>query len=114
MIVYAIRHKPTKEFMPARMNKSGQGWSHWTPGDAEDPPYDSNPRVFYNPHSARNALTMWLQGKWERNSGTSYDWEGTPDSYDHMRVNAPTVPRLRAEMEIVTFSLQEVPAPAIS
>ena len=51
--------------------------------------------------SARNALTMWLQGTWERHQGTSVDFEGAPDGYDDMKPNKPPVERRREDMEIV-------------
>lgn len=107
-IVYAIRHKPSLEWMPARMNKSGAGWSYWTPGNADDKPFDANPRLFYTLQSARNALTMWLQGEWKReqgNDGGSYF--NPPEYYDEMTVNASPIPRVRADMEIVPFICYE-------
>lgn len=108
MIVYAIRHKPCREWMPARMNKSGAGWSYWTPGSTDDKPFDAHPRLFFTLQSARNALTMWLQGVWKRdqgNDGGSYF--NPPEYYDEMTVNAPPTPRVRANMEIVWFDLLE-------
>lgn len=106
MIVYAIRHKPTREWMPCRMNKSGQGQSHWTPGSTDDKPHDANPRLFYKLQSARNALTMWLQGTWTREQGTSWYHDG-PEDFDNLTANAPAVPRVREDMEIVPFTLFE-------
>lgn len=106
--VFAIRHIPTQEFMPCRMNKGHTGWSYWSPGNRGDPPYDRNPRLFFSRKSATNALTMWLQGVWKRDQGTSHDWEGIPDGYDELTSNTPPIPRNREEMEIVEFKLMEL------
>jgi hypothetical protein len=105
MKVFAIRHKPTGEWMPHRLNRTPGGWSHWIPGDELDKPHDANPRLFFTLQSARNALTMWLQGKWKRDQGTSYSFDG-PEGYDEMTVNAPPVPRTRGDMEIVELELR--------
>lgn len=107
--VYAIRHNPTGEYMPCLMHRSGRGgWSFWNPGpvlDTYGEPHDKNPRIFFTKISARNALTMWLQGEWHRKQGVFVDWEGTPDGYDKMTVDAPSRPRVREDMEIVVLML---------
>ncbi len=106
MKVFAIKHKPSGEWMPHRMNRAPGGWSHWTPGAAEDKPHDMNPRLFFTLQSARNALTMWLQGKWERHQGTNHSYFDGPEDYDNMIVNTPSVPRCRGDMEIVELELR--------
>jgi len=114
LIVYAIRHKPTQQFMPTRLNRSPGGWSHWSPGYVhpeygEDKPHDPNPRLFFTPIAARNALAMWLQGCWYRSQGTSNGsyWD-PPEPYDEMTVELPPAPRRREDMEIVRFTLEEL------
>lgn len=104
--VFAIRHKPTGVFMPARINKAYGGWSHWDPTNGEEV-HDANPRIFYTLRSAQNALTAWLMGTHIRERGMHYDWEGIPDGYDNHIVNAPATPRHRGDMEIVNFTLKE-------
>lgn len=104
--VFAIRHKPTGKWMPARLNKSPGGWSYWEP-TSDDEAHDANPRIFYTLRSAQNALTAWLMGEHSRKQGVSVDWEGIPDGYDDHIVNAPPIPRRRDDMEIVGFSLIE-------
>jgi len=114
MKVFAIRHKPTGEFMPHRMYRTRErGWSHWVPGPEADGwaganGYDKNPRLFFTLQSARNALTAWLQGPWKATVETDGDWE--TGYYDVPGTPAPTsppAPRHRADMEIVTFTLSE-------
>jgi hypothetical protein len=103
---YAIRHIPSGKWMPARLNSSSGGWSHWEP-TTDEKPYDSLPRLFATLRSAQNALSAWLNGKHYRRQGTYYDWEGIPDSYDELTVEAPEVSRVRSEMEIVPMLLKE-------
>lgn len=38
----------------------------------------------------------------------SYDWMGAPDESDGIVIDAPPIPRVRSEMEIVEFVLREV------
>lgn len=104
--VFAIRHKPTGKWMPARVNATAGGWSYWNP-TSDDVVRDGNPRVFFTLRSAQNALTAWLMGEHSRKQGVHVDWEGIPDGYDDHVVNAPRAPRHRGEMEIVSFTLKE-------
>ena len=110
MNVYAIRHKPTGSWMPARMFRtSGKGWSYWAPADpSSDKPYNKNPRIFYTLQSARNALTAWLQGEWVRGTVREGDWETGYYEVDAEPIpNNPPVERKRDDMEIVIFHLEE-------
>jgi hypothetical protein len=97
--------------MPHRMFRTqGSGWSYWIPGPAPEgwagcDGHDKNPRLFYSLRSAQNALTMWLQGVWKRDQGTTTDWEGIPDGYDDMKVNEPPIKRKREDMEVVELEL---------
>lgn len=100
--VYAIRHKPTGLCMPALPHG---GYTYWNP--LRDDHTLLRPRLMFTLKSAQNALSAWLQGCWKREQGTSYDWEGTPDCYDEMLVNAPPAPRRREDMEIVVLKLEE-------
>lgn len=104
MEVFAIRHKPTQAWMPARMFKGSRGWSYWTPADTDA--YDKNPRIFFTKRSAQNALTAWMQGEWEQGLVQDGDWEtgyymvdGDPEP------KKPKVERKREDMEIVTLTL---------
>lgn len=109
--VFAIRHIPTGEYMPNKMSRAGAGgWSSWIPGPVLDgyggcDGYDKNPRIFFSLRSARNALTAWLMGVHSRSTGiTDQGWD-TEDHYDEHIIEAPPVPRVRAEMEIVPLQL---------
>lgn len=118
MIVYAIKHIPTGNLMPARMFRvQGIGWSWWEPTETRPGylPYDANPRLFFTRASAANALGQWLRGplnKQEINMGStdcSAPW--SPDEY---RTEVCAVgpefldthpPRRREDMEIMEFIL---------
>jgi hypothetical protein len=112
--VFAIRHKPTGAFMPSRMFRagSGRGWTHWDPNDATAGGYggfDKNPRVFFTRKSANKALGAWLAGPWEKTRVDEGDWVTGYTTFDGPPVPfTPKVPRLSAEMEIVSLTLHEV------
>lgn len=108
MIVYAIRHKPTGAFMPARMFRThGRGWTHWIP-EPEGKEYglqgyDKNPRIFWTRRTANNAITMWLKGPMEQvNTGEGWDQSSTLETVK------PKVPRKSEEIELVLFNLVEL------
>jgi hypothetical protein len=111
MQVFAIRHKPTQAWMPARMFKVfGSGWSHWTPGPQGAAlglhGYDKNPRIFFTLQSARNALTAWLSGAWESATVSDGDFETGYRQIDSGPAPMkPEAPRKREDMEIVTLEL---------
>jgi len=93
------------------MSRSNRGWSHWNPGYVH-PEYgpekyhDTNPRIFFTLQSARNALTMWLQGAWERSTYQEGDWEtGYYTAEGDPVPNEPPAPRRREDMEIVELEL---------
>lgn len=109
MKVYAIKHKPTGQWMPARMTRtSSRGWSHWSPGYVhpvygESKPHDPSPRIFFTLQSARNALTMWLQGTWEVKHYPGSHFEPPEDGSPEP--NTPPAPRSRDDMGIVELDL---------
>lgn len=111
MKVWAIKHKPTGKWMPARMYKGG-GWSYWNPGhtpqylSTEEVPFDPTPRLFATLPSVRNALTAWLQGEWDRSTKREGDWEtGYYDVTAEPEPSKPPVERKRGDMEIVELEL---------
>lgn len=112
MEVFAIRHKPTQSWMPARMFKTiGRGWSYWTPGDTVEglDGFDKNPRIFFTKRSAQNALGAWLNGRWEAQTGTDGDWETGYFTVDiGPAPMKPPVERKREDMEIVSLTLSGV------
>jgi hypothetical protein len=104
MKVFAIRHKPTGEFMPTRMSRNGfGGWSWWRE-PAYGKPFDPTPRLFPSKQGAQNALTAWMQGRWVTITVHSGGWE----SPEETRVPVPEkteTPRVREDMEIVELAL---------
>lgn len=95
--VYAIRHKPTGRYLPAR---AGKGYSN------DEPTAVSRPRLFWSRQSAKLALTAWLKGRWVRCGGyrNGPDDEGCEEDVKVV----PVATRKAEEMEIVAFLLQEV------
>lgn len=95
MNVWAIRHKPTGGWLPWR---SGRG------GSFDNPAVGKHPRLFPSRRSAQNCLSAWLQGEWwpryhQSMEGTVYDGHAPRKVAD----------REKGDMEIVEFSLVEVP-----
>ena len=97
--IYAIRHKPTGHFLPARKsNRRGFSFDEPLPSGGA-----LGPRVFYSKQSAMNALTAWLQGKFK--ADTTYSYEGEAD---YAITVDPQPHRVRSDMEIVTYQMIEV------
>lgn len=101
MKYFVIRHKPTGEFMPARMFlKSNRGYTYWEPtglnGLTADPARKT-PRLFQTEHAAKVALTVWLKGI----AVIDYNDDGDP----RHSIEAPPMPRIKSDMEIVAISL---------
>lgn len=110
MQVFALRHKATGLFMPAKMSRTGaRGWSHWSPGAMEDgAPYDKHPRLFFSRKGADNSRALWAAGVHVRHCGAT---SGTPDNppeyYDETTIIAPPIPRHRDDLEVVAYELKE-------
>lgn len=116
MIVYAIKHIPTGNLMPARMFRvTGIGWSWWEPTETRPGylPHDANPRLFFTRASAANALGQWLRGPLNKRE---VKMPGGPLEMDDYRTEICAVgpefldthpPRWREDMTIVTFTLTE-------
>jgi len=100
MKYFVIRHKPTGEFMPARMFlKSNRGYTYWEPtglnGLTADPARKT-PRLFQTDHAAKTALTVWLKGIIVPNHS---------EDLPNLRTEKPPMPRIKSDMEIVPVSL---------
>lgn len=105
MQVFAIRHKPTGEFMPARMSRNGfGGWSWWREPNVSA--FDKTPRIFPSKQGAQNALTAWLQGRWVTEYTTSGSWEGESTEKTPVPEKCET-PRVREDMELVQLLLTD-------
>lgn len=97
-IGYVIKHIPTGEVMPVRMGRrTSAGWTHWEPQNLYEPKV---PRIFTTERAAKNALSCWLKGRWERKGGYSYEGE-----YDEDIEISPRSSRKPEEMEILQISL---------
>lgn len=110
--LYAIQHKPSGNFMPARMFKqAGSGWSWWEPTETRSGylPHDPNPRLFYSIESARNALGQWLRGPLRRQSVPSacgYNELGFDErTWVRPCSDAQSPTRVRGHMRIVVLEL---------
>jgi hypothetical protein len=105
---WAIRHKPSMTFMPARPDgRRSRGWSFWTPRVPPSPAEQRcAPRLFETKRAAKNALTLWLQGWWVRQPQTEGDWEtGYHTVAGDPAPEQPDVPRHPSEMEVVQVQL---------
>lgn len=100
--LYAIRHRPTGGWIPARR---GRGGSH------DEPTLGVLPRLFPSIHSATSFLSQWLLGKHVRHvthgthSGVVFGSFGDGD--DEEVVIKPVPSRKKEEMEIVVFRAEE-------
>lgn len=107
--LYALRHKATGLFMPAKMSRGARGYSYWNPGVRfnGDKPYDPSPRLFRSTRAAGVARGLWAAGQWEHqyaDRGTYWD----QDDYRGVAPEKPPVERKPDDLEIVTMHLVEV------
>lgn len=110
MKVYAIRHIPTGQFMPAPTCKNGSGSSYWEPITESTTVYGTPlPRLFPLRRSASSALTQWLRGQ---HKPIDYVEHGEFYGRTHLIRESveiiPVVSRKADDMEIVAFELVEV------
>lgn len=112
---FVLRHKATERLMPAQMSRSGRcGWSYWNPASADrsEHGHGSVPRLFETLRSAQNARSAWAQGYHRRESGVTYDWEGTPDGYDNHLVDDAGRKLTDLEILVVELGAPCTPQPA--
>ena len=100
--MWAIRHKPTNNYLPSPKGHSGRGGSFVDPVD----PDVTLPRLFPTERSAKAALTCWLKGKHEG----EWDWDdsewGGMYKYCIGYTIVPVPNRKREDMEVVEIVLQ--------
>lgn len=100
--LYAIFHKPTGKYMPARMfENSRAGWTWWEPTGANgyggfDPEV---PRLFSKKGSAIQAMGYWLNGNY------SIKYNCDPDCDGKLRNTTPQIPRNPKDVEIHVITL---------
>jgi hypothetical protein len=109
MRVYAIRRKGTNDYLPSRRD----GKFRRRAGYSADEPIlgggEYGPRLFFKKVSAERALTAWLQGIWKATKEFHGDFGGFGNDFDIVvETEAPPAPRVRAEMEIVSFALRKI------
>lgn len=86
---WVIRHIPTKRIL-ATADSTGHGRGN-TRVNIKD---DGLPRMFETKDKARRALGKWLEGEHKN------DWD------DGIMVNAPSIPRVREDMEVIPVTLK--------
>lgn len=106
---YAIYHKPTGKYMPARMfEHSRGGWTWWEPtgigGYGGHDPYI--PRLFLKKNAAVQAMGYWLNGNYSRRTVAS----DFGDLSGKLRAESPHIPRNPKDVEIhvLTLTIKEV------
>lgn len=96
--LYAIRHRPTGNYLPRPLGREGRGGSHLEPVEPTSAK-ETRPRFFETERAAKIFLSSWLKGKVIHTS--SYDslngeyWEDTSV--------VPVPSRKAEEMEVVHY-----------
>jgi hypothetical protein len=99
---FALRHKPTQRYMPARMTATGKaGWSWWNPESVEFSGHGIEPRLFATIRGARTAARTWLKGR------VSKEYDQQTGEFKTLAL-LPDEGRKAEDLEIVTLLLSEV------
>ena len=101
--LYAIYHKPTGKYMPARMFRTThRGWTWWEPTNIHDlGGFDVEvPRLFSKKSSAVQAMGYWLNGNHRAVTSGHYE-----DFEFGIETRSPEIPRKPADVEIHIISL---------
>ncbi len=101
IILYAIRHKPTGNYIPESFGVNGRGGSHLEPVPATSGKF-TRPRFFHTERAARIFLTGWLKGKVVAWAG----YDSHTGEYDSGLDTVPVPTRIAAEMEIIPYSVE--------
>ena len=105
---YALYHKPTGKYMPAKMFRTSVGGHTWWE------PFEDNwakgyqpeiPRLFSTHRAAANSKTLWLKGPHEKYVG-SYDPFTDTGEIGGVVVTTSPLPRQEADLEIHQISLR--------
>lgn len=108
MIYYAVRHKPTGNFLPHPVKHSDKpgvklklhGFSYVEPLPADK----SVIRLHLTENAAKRAMKAWAQGKWRED--TTYGYDGEPDYAGPEPIAVPE--RKLEEMEVVKVEVREM------
>lgn len=104
--LFAIRHKPTGDYIPKPQGRDGRGGSHLEPVEPTGSK-ETRPRFFDSHRSAKIFLSSWLKGKYVADRGF---WEGHPgsdyerDYFENITI-VPVSSRIAEEMEIVEYTI---------
>lgn len=102
MILYAIHHKPTGDYILEYQKKQRGGYSY-----SEPEPLTSGrfPHFFVSEHAARSFLGSWLRGihHKKQSGGHRYDYDGFLEDVEQW-VEIEKIPtRIKEEMELIKF-----------
>lgn len=102
--LYAVRHRPTGNYIPRPMGRGGRGGSHLEPVMPTEAK-ETRPRFFETKRSAKIFLSSWLKGKYVADRGCNHghpgsDWE--VDYFEDVLV-VPVLSRKAEDMEIVEY-----------
>lgn len=112
MIVYALYHPATGNYMPSIMfSHTTRGYSWWEPLGMHGLGGCSNiPRLFETKHAANMARHAWARGTHKNNRITESDGWEVP-SYEvnagSISTNEQLMPRAVADLKIVSLTLEE-------
>ena len=113
MILYALYHPSTGNYMPALMfkhNTNGQTW--WEPlGIPGLGGYTDIPRLFKTAHAANMAKHAWAKGPRKKNKVIEFDGWDSP-SYEVIMGSTSTDEQLMSrsidDLKIITVKLEEI------
>lgn len=107
--LYGIRHKATGKLMP--LFKKNRGYSHWNPGSTythELVAKDTGiPRLLKSLKQANAVIRLWYQNP---NMERSFSTYPDGDEYDYIQTRYDG--RIKDDLEVVTFLLNEIVEPA--
>jgi hypothetical protein len=97
MILYAIRHKATKQLMP--LMKRGKGYSHWNPSAVKYKIHSelNIPRLLESEKQAKKVITNWYYCP----NGKNIYWRDHESGYWENDIEFKSDERKKDDLEIV-------------
>ena len=96
--LFAIRHKPTGDFLPRPLGREGRGGSHLEPVEPIGTK-ETRPRFFETERAAKIFLTGWIKGKVVHSAG----YDSFNGEYYEDTETIPVPSRKAEDMEIVEY-----------